>query len=60
MLLPCTIPRGVSLAWRYNNLRLIGNGLYRPANNEVPPTNPDTVGGVVFTHSLLEGSPDNI
>ena len=59
MLLTCTIPGGVSLAWRYNSENeLIGNGIYRPASNTVPPTNPDTVGGVVFTHSLLDSSPD--
>ena len=50
VLLTCTIPGGVSLGWRYNNV-LIGNGAYQPAGNTVPPTNPDTVGGVVFTHS---------
>ena len=59
VLLTCTIPRGVSLAWRYNSdVDLIGNGAYQPASNTVPPTNPDTVGGVVFTHSLLDSSPD--
>ena len=29
---------------------------YSPPN--VPPTNPDTVRSVVFTHSLLDSSPD--
>ena len=59
MLLTCTIPGGVTLGWRYNSDNgLIGNGVYQPANNIVPPTNPDTVRGVVFTHSLLDSSPD--
>ena len=57
MTLTCTIPGGVSLGWRYNNV-LIGGGTYVPVTNTVPPTNPDTVGGVVFTHSLLDSSPD--
>ena len=55
--LTCTIPGGVSLGWRYNSV-LIGGGTYVPVTNTVPPTNPDTVGGVVFTHSLLDSSPD--
>ena len=57
VLLTCTIPGGVALGWNYNNER-IGGGTYVPASNTVPPTNPDTVGGVVFTHSLLDSSPD--
>ena len=57
VLLTCTIPGGVTLLWRYNNER-IGSGVYQPASNTVPPTNPDTVGGVVFTLSLLDSSPD--
>ena len=55
MLLTCTIPNGTLLVWIYEG-EVIGNGVYRPPN--VPPTNPDTVGGVVFTHSLLDSSPD--
>ena len=52
----CTIPGGVQLLWRYNGAS-IGNGAVEPGR--LPPTNPDTVGGVVFTLSLLEGtSPD--
>ena len=59
VLLTCTIPGGVTLVWRYNNiLQPIGSGVYQPANNIVPPDNPDTVGGVVFTLSLLDSSPD--
>ena len=57
VLLTCTIPGGVSLTWSYNNER-IGGGRYVPVTNTVPPTNPNTVGGVVFTHSLLDSSPD--
>ena len=55
VLLTCTIPNGILLVWGYEG-EVIGNGVYRPPN--VPPTNPDTVGGVVFTHSLLDSSPD--
>ena len=39
VLLTCTIPGGVTLVWRYNNiLQPIGNGVYQPANNIVPLT----------------------
>ena len=55
VLLTCTIPNGITLGWSYDG-EFIGDGVYRPPN--VPPTNPDTVGGVVFTHSLLSTSPD--
>ena len=55
--LTCTIPGGVSLGWNYNNER-IGGGRYIPASNIFPTTNPDTVRGVVFTHSLPSTSPD--
>ena len=57
VVLNCTIPAGVLLRWNYNDER-IGGGIYAPSINEVPPTNPDTVGNVVFTHSLLDSSPD--
>ena len=55
VLLTCTIPNGTLLGWSYEG-EIIGNGVYSPPN--VPPTNPDIVGGVVFTHSLLSTSPD--
>ena len=55
VLLTCTIPNGITLVWSYEG-EVIGDGVYRPPN--VPPTNPDTVGDVVFTHSLLDTSPD--
>ena len=56
VLLTCTIPGGVQLIWRYNSAG-IGNGAVEP--DSLPPTNPDTVGGVVFTLSVLEdSSPD--
>ena len=55
VLLTCTIPNGTLLGWIYEG-EIIGDGVHRPPN--VPPTNPDTVGGVVFTHSLLDTSPD--
>ena len=57
VVLNCTITVGAFLRWNYNDV-LIGGGLYAPSINKVPPTNPDTVGGVVFTHSLLDSSPD--
>ena len=57
VLLTCTIPRGTRLAWRYNGEN-IGNGVYLPTYNTVPPDNPDTKGGVVFTQRLLHTSPD--
>ena len=56
VLLTCTIPMGVQLIWRYNG-DLIGNGAVQP--DRLPPNNPDTVGGVEFTLSVLEDtSPD--
>ena len=58
VVLTCTIPMGVQLIWRYNG-DLIGNGAVQP--DRLPPDNPDTVGGVVFTLSLLEDtSPDDL
>ena len=56
VLLTCTIPMGVQLIWRYNG-DLIGNGAVQP--DRLPPDNPDTVGGVVFTLNVLDDtSPD--
>ena len=59
VLLTCAIPGGVQQVWRYNG-NLIGNGpVQLGMPGRLPPDNPDTVGGVVFTLSLLEGaSPD--
>ena len=55
VVITCTIPNGTLLGWIYEG-EAIGNGVYSPPN--VPPTTPDTVRSVVFTHSLLDSSPD--
>ena len=55
VILTCTISGGMSLVWRYNGA-LIGNGPVTP--EQLPPDNPDIVGGVEFTLSMLDSSPD--
>ena len=56
VLLTCTVPGGVQQVWSYNG-DFIGGGQVIPGR--LPRTNPDIVGGVVFTLNLLEdSSPD--